>query len=75
MKEGDRNTRFFHRMANSHRKGNHITKMKIKEVWVKEEDEVKQGIVEAFKSLLSDTGEWIANLEGLNFQRINEVEA
>ena len=36
---------------------------------------MKQGIVEAFKSLLSDTGEWIANLEGLNFQRINEVEA
>ena len=36
---------------------------------------MKQGIVESFKSLLSDTGEWRANLEGLNFQRINEVEA
>ena len=36
---------------------------------------MKQGIVEAFKSLLSDTGEWRANLEGLNFQRINEAEA
>ena len=35
---------------------------------------MKQGIVEAFKSLLSDTREWRANLEGLNFQRINEVE-
>ena len=49
--------------------------MKINEVWVKEDDEMNQGIVEAFKSLLSDTGEWRANLEGLNFQRINEAEA
>ena len=62
-------------MANSRRRGNHITKMKINEVWVKEDDEMNQGIVEAFKSLLSDTGEWRANLEGLNFQRINEAEA
>ena len=30
--------------------------------------------MEAFKSMLSDIGEWRANLEGLNFQRINEVE-
>ena len=31
LKEGDRNTWFFHRMANSHRRGNHIIKMKINE--------------------------------------------
>ena len=72
--KGDRNTRFFHRMENSHRRGNHITKMKINEVWVKEDDEMKQGIMKAFKSLLLDTREWKANLEGLNFQRINEAE-
>ena len=75
LKEGDKNALFFHRIANSHRRGNHITKMKINEVWVKEEDEMKQGIMEAFKSLLSDTGGWRANLDGLNFQRINEAEA
>ena len=56
-------------MANSHRRGNHITKMKINEVWVKEDDEMKQGIVEAFKFLLLNTREWRANLEGLNFQK------
>ena len=43
-------------MANSHRRGNHITKMKINEVWVKEDDEMKQGIVEAFKSLVEYKG-------------------
>ena len=67
MKEGDRNTGFFHSMANSHRRGNHITMMKINDVWVTEEVEMRQGIVDAFKNLLLDTGEWRASLDGLSF--------
>ena len=31
--------------------------------------------MEAFKTLLSDTGEWRASLDGLSFQRISEEEA
>ena len=31
LKEGDINTRFFHRMTNSQRRGNQITKMRINE--------------------------------------------
>ena len=58
MKEGGRNTGFFHKMANAHRRGNQITKMRINGVWITEEIELKQGIVEAFKSLLSETEEW-----------------
>ena len=67
MKEGDRNTSFFYRMANSHRRGNHITMMKINDVWVTEEVEMRQGIVVAFKNLLSDIGEWRASLDRLSF--------
>ena len=29
MKEGDNNTRFFHRLANSHRTFNHITSIEV----------------------------------------------
>ena len=39
------------------------------------EIELKQGIVEAFKSLLSETREWRASIDGLSFQTINEKEA
>ena len=39
LKEGDGNTGFFHRMENSHKRGNHITEMKINDVWVTEEAE------------------------------------
>ena len=74
LKDGDRNTGFFHKMAKANRRGNQITKMRINGVWITEEIELKQGIVEAFKSLLSETGEWRARLDGLSFQTINEEE-
>ena len=75
LKEGDRNTWFFHRLANSHKRGNYIIKMKINENWVTEDANLKLGIVGAFKSLLTDTGKWRANIDGLTFQSINEDEA
>ena len=37
LKEGDRNTGFFHKMENSHRRGNQILKMKIYGRWIYEE--------------------------------------
>ena len=49
--------------------------MKINENWVTEDADLKRGIVGAFKSLLTDTGEWRANIDGLTFQSINEDEA
>ena len=52
-----------------------MTKMRINGVWITEEIEMKQGIVEAFKSLLSETEEWRASIDGLSFQTINEEEA
>ena len=36
LKEGDRNTRFFHKMANFHRKHNDITRLKINGMWFRE---------------------------------------
>ena len=72
LKEGDRNTGFFHRMANSHRRGNHLIKNKN---WVIEDVDLKLGIMGAFKSLLTDIGEWRANTDGLTFQSINEDDA
>ena len=37
LKEGDRNTGFFHRMANAHRRNNSLDRMKINGVWLTEE--------------------------------------
>ena len=48
LKEGDRNTDYFHRMANTHRVNNTLDRIKINGVWLTEEQEVNEGIVNAF---------------------------
>ena len=74
LRKGDRNTGFFHKMTNSHKRGNCIMKLRINGILITEEEELKQGIIDAFKSLLSYQGEWRANPEGLNFSRIDQLE-
>ena len=75
LKEGDRNTGFFHKMANSHRRRNNIDRIRIGDQWLTGLEEVKLGIVKAFKELLGDPGEWRASPVGLNFSRLNDMEA
>ena len=48
LKEGDKNTSFFHRMANAHRRNNSLDKIQTNGVWLAEEQEVREGIVSAF---------------------------
>ena len=57
LKEGDRNTSFFHKMVNAHRRRNHVDKIKINGVWFTKENEIKEGIVNAFRYLLSNPGD------------------
>ena len=75
LKEGDRNTRFFHRMAHSHRRRNTILQLNIKGELVREEEALRQGIANAFESLLIDLGEWRANHAGLTFSKIGASQA
>ena len=46
LKEGDRNTDFFHKMANSHRRRNAINKVKINGRWLTEDTAIQKGIVD-----------------------------
>ena len=57
LKKGDRNMRFFHKMANAHRRRNNVDRIKINSVWLLEENEIKEGVVRAFLSLLSNPGD------------------
>ena len=54
LKEGGRNSRFFHKMANTHRRHNDIVSLKINKAWVNEGLDLKEGIVNAFQVLLTD---------------------
>ena len=58
LKEGDRNTGFFHRMANSHRRRKSISSISINGRRLVKEAEVKDGLVGAFQSLLLASNNW-----------------
>ena len=49
LREGDGNTGFFHRMANARRRANALDKIKINGVRITEEQEVREGIGNAYQ--------------------------
>ena len=48
LKEGDKITSFFHRMANSHRRRNCIKKVRVNGNWVEDEDSIKREVAASF---------------------------
>ena len=72
LKEGDRNTGFFHRMANSHRRRNSISSIRINGRNLVKEAEVKEGLVRAFQCLLSAPINWRLPFPYLDVNLIGE---
>ncbi|KAJ9681586.1 hypothetical protein PVL29_020449 [Vitis rotundifolia] len=75
LKEGDNNTRFFHRMANFHFRRNWLSKLKVNGCWHTEENDLKNNVVGTFKVLYTEKGGWRPGVEGLSFKRIASHEA
>ena len=74
IKEGDNNTKFFHKMANSHRRFNHLRALKVDGVVFEEESEVSNQVVQFYKSLYKESEGWRPFVEGLEFDRIGDLE-
>ena len=51
IKEGDNNTKFFHKMANSHKRYNHLKFLEVDGVIYEEEVEVVTQVVQFYKTL------------------------
>ena len=75
LKDGDRNTGYFHRMANAHRRRNCLRKIRINGKMIENEAEIKVGLIDAFKNLLSATLEWCPSLPDLAFDEIGMEDA
>ena len=73
LKEGDRNTGYLHRMANALRRRNCLRKISINGKMIEKEAEIKVGLIDAFKNLLSASTVWRPLLD-LSFNEI-ELEA
>jgi hypothetical protein len=51
LKEGDKNTKFFHRVANSHRKFKHVDSLNINGATSKNPVEIEEHIVQHYNKL------------------------
>ena len=74
LKKGDRNTTFFHKMANVRKRKSSMAQVKINGVWLTEENEIKEGVVNEIKLLLSVVGGWRPSISGLFLARLEAVE-
>ena len=70
LKDGDKNTGYFHKMANAYRRRNCLGKISINGKMLEKEAEIKVGLIEAFKNLFSAPLEWRPSLPDLSFDEI-----
>lgn len=75
LREGDRNTSFFLKIANAHRRRNLLSRVKINGSWLTEENEVRNGVMNEFKLLLSTVEGWRPSIRGMSFKRLEPVVA
>ena len=74
IKEGDNNTKFFHMMANSHRRSNHLSFLEVDGVIYEDGAKVAAQVVQYYKTLYQESEEWRPFVEGLEFDQIGESE-
>ena len=74
IKEGDNNTKFFHKVANSQRRYNHLSVLEVDGVIYEEDSEVADQVVQFYKKLYTKTEEWRPFVEGLEFDQIEGLE-
>uniref|UniRef100_A0A2N9IJZ1 Reverse transcriptase domain-containing protein n=1 Tax=Fagus sylvatica TaxID=28930 RepID=A0A2N9IJZ1_FAGSY len=75
LKEGDNNTKFFHKMANSHRRYNYMDKVEVDGVVFEEESEIREKVVHFYESLYQEAETWRPTVDGLEFEMITENES
>ena len=75
LKEGDRNTGFFHRTTNAHRRRNCVKSISINGKKLEKEAEIKDGLVAAFQNLFSAPVRWSPSLPNMAINEIGSKEA
>ena len=67
LKEGDKNTKFFHKMANARARKNFLSKVNINGDSITSEEDIKSRVYRAYRTLLSETEDWRLRMGDLQF--------
>jgi hypothetical protein len=74
LKEGDNNTKFFHRVANSHRRYNHVGVLRINRAMFTDPVVIKDHIVNYYDTLYTEQSSWRPRVDGISFYSIDADE-
>ena len=58
LKHGNKNTKYFHRMATAHKRFNTIDKLMVEGVTVTDSEEIKGTIINYYQNLYRETEQW-----------------
>uniref|UniRef100_A0A2N9GX79 Reverse transcriptase domain-containing protein n=1 Tax=Fagus sylvatica TaxID=28930 RepID=A0A2N9GX79_FAGSY len=75
LKEGDKNTKFFHRLANSHHRYNSISSLLINGEMSTDQNSIADNITHFYTNLYSGEVGWRPKLDGIEFSMIPHDEA
>ena len=75
LKDGDKTSKFYHHMANSHRRFNTIGTLHVAGVPISYQGIIQDHIVNFYKSLFTESGVHRPLLDGLHFNSLDEKEA
>ena len=70
LKEGDNNTKFFHKMANSNRRRNYMKKVEVEGTVHGTVEDIRDNVVCFYESLYQEKEVWRPTVEGLDFHSI-----
>jgi hypothetical protein len=74
FREGDKNTKLFHRLANLHRRNNLVESLVVDGNMTSDSIVIKEHIVNFYKQLYFEQYMWRPKVDGLSFLSIDEGE-
>ena len=79
LKEGDKNRKFFQRMANSYRRGNSIDRLRIGDELIEDKGRIQNGILEYYQQIYKEAESWrpsavFENMSTLSIEEKEELE-
>lgn len=75
LKQGDKNTKFFHKMANAHRRYNHIDKLEVRGQTTTNSEEIRKEIIGFYQKLYAELETWRPNFNLVRGNFLSEEES